>query len=610
MKIPAARLASLSVLPIVWMVSMALTPALLAQCPDTSQEYIRANRRVASLLTSINDLKWKELTIYEITGDISAALLQKQNQEDSLDLLRLTAIGESIIDEPVPDFYQRALSTAARFSRCDAFKTNMATQLQVEVDDFDEALIDEACNLAKTIQTRRAGRAKQFYLVTSKEKTNPRLIAMLGVKDNGGGDIAIISQRAGAELFTYLNSNCAPTGLYTDIKNAVAESSPDLVNKMFMLRRLSEINIVDRTVARASYLEEEDFRFILTSISEGRPIRSGDTAAAADPAAGGMFGDAGGVFGGGNTGDEGTERIVKGASVPGAVEYPNEITVGTDVLLAFHNYDLSKKNDPKLVWGVELENNFDEINYPSIWGGRMSLSALLENVKIGAILPTLRFGSDTSIAASGLGTRPQKLMSGYGVLFSGDFTAPLLANSGLFNFYASYTFSESNSGIGPQTFNEASRVFSGGEPAWLIRYAFQGYYSFGFYADANATHLFRLKFGGTVYGVDRYLSRPDTTVSLNDVSERPLALFKDGSETVGGVSGKIEYMKGGQAIPFGAGVQYNDQSILANVWLQFIINPSLDLKLEGKYFTPMFRDPHDWENVNNVVPSLSVKYHF
>jgi hypothetical protein len=99
-------------------------------------------------------------------------------------------------------------------------------------------------------------------------------------------------------------------------------------------------------------------------------------------------------------------------------------------------------------------------------------------------------------------------------------------------------------------------------------------------------------------------------VSLNDVSERPLALFKDGSETVGGVSGKIEYMKGGQAIPFGAGVQYNDQSILANVWLQFIINPSLDLKLEGKYFTPMFRDPHDWENVNNVVPSLSVKYHF
>ena len=609
MKIPAARLVSLSVLPIVWMVSMALTPALLAQCPDTSQEYIRANRRVASLLTSINDLKWKELTIYEITGDLSAALLQKQNQEDSLDLLRLTAIGESIIDEPVPDFAQRALALAARFSQCSAFKTAMATQLQVEPDDFDEALIDEACNLAKTIQTRRAGRAKQFYLVTSKKEvgTTPRLIAMLGVKDNGGGDISIMSQRAGAELFTYLNSNCAPTGLYTDIRTAVAESSPDLINKMFMLRRLSEINIVDRTVARASYLEEEDFRFILTSISEGRPIRSGDTATTS--AGTGMFG-ADDPFANAGGGDEGTERIVKGASVPGAVEYPNEITVGTDVLLAFHNYDLSKKNDPKLVWGVELENNFDEINYPSIWGGRMSLSALLENVKIGAVLPTIRFGSDTSVAASGLGSRPQKLMNGYGFLFSGDFTAPLLANSGLFNFFASYTFSESNSGLKIQDYNEVSKEFAGGETAWLIRYAFQGYYSFGFYADANATHLFRLKFGGTVYGVDHYVNRPDTSVSLADVSERPNTLYKTNSETVGGVSGKIEYMKGGQSIPFGAGIQYNDQSILANVWLQFIINPSLDLKLEGKYFTPMFREPHDWENVNNVVPSLSVKYHF
>ena len=225
MKIPAARLVRLSAVLVLWTVSMALTPALLAQCPDTSQEYIRANRRVGALLTSINDLKWKELTIYEITGELSAQLLQKQNQEDSLDLLRLTAIGESIIDEPVPDFAARALSTAARFTSRDPFTTNMATQLQVDKEDFDEVLIEEAFNLARTIQARRAGRAKQFYLVTSKDKANPRLIAMLGVRDNGGGDIAIISQRAGAELFTYLNSNCAPTGLYTEIKTAVAESS-------------------------------------------------------------------------------------------------------------------------------------------------------------------------------------------------------------------------------------------------------------------------------------------------------------------------------------------------------------------------------------------------
>ncbi len=73
-------------------------------------------------------------------------------------------------------------------------------------------------------------------------------------------------------------------------------------------------------------------------------------------------------------------------------------------------------------------------------------------------------------------------------------------------------------------------------------------------------------------------------------------------------------MKTGQSIPWGAGVQYMDQSILANIWLQFAINRRIDLKVEGKYFTPL--DPedrlvtHPWENTSLIVPSVSLKYHF
>src|SRR5690606_10676549 len=162
-----------------------------------------------------------------------------------------------------------------------------------------------------------------------------------------------------------------------------------------------------------------------------------------------------------------------------------------------------------------------------------------------------------------------------------DFAAPMLNNSGLFNFYGSYTFSEANT--------DKIRLFENvGTPelGYLIRYAFQAYYSFGFYADAAAKHLFRIKIGGTVYGVDAFSRQIDPDADPGtDVEELPTVLQEVWSRTRGGVSGKVEYMKGGQLVPWGAGVQYFDQSILANVWLQFAISRSLDLKLEGKYFT-------------------------
>ena len=388
-------------------------------------------------------------------------------------------------------------------------------------------------------------------------------------------------------------SHPGDSGLYTDLRSAVAEGSESLTNQMFVLRDLSEISLAPPTRAQATYISEDRFPYVLTSISEGRPLRQQDSARLFNA---NLF----------------TDPTVPGFSAaPGTVEYPYEISVGTDVIASFMAYRMT--NDtlpvPEPEWGVELRNNFDEINYPSIWGGRLTLNAILENIRLGAVLPQIRFGGNT-VDSSGIGSRQQKIIGGYGLALSGDFAAPLLNNSGLFDFYGSYTFSEANT--------EGIRLFEGtGAPelGYLIRYAFQAYYSFGFFADADAKHLFRLKFGGTVYGVEAFSREVDPEfVPGQEDEEAPTTLVKQWNRSRGGVSGRIEYMKGGQMVPWGAGVQYFDQSILANVWLQFAINNRLDLKLEGKYFTSFDGDDrlitHPWENPNIIVPSLSVKYHF
>jgi hypothetical protein len=282
--------------------------------------------------------------------------------------------------------------------------------------------------------------------------------------------------------------------------------------------------------------------------------------------------------------------------------------IGTDVIAGFYSYEM---NDEKRVeetnWGLELVNGFDELNYPSIWGGRMTLNAILENIKIGAVLPVLRFG-DSTIATSGIGSRPQKIIGGYGINFEGDFTAPLIQNSGLFNFHGSYTFSEvAPEQMTPFFFRPAATI---GEDAWLVRYDFQAYYSFGFHADPARHHLFRLKLGGTVYGVEGYRREEDTLLAVSETEEPEFTMTKFVTENNGGVSAALEYMRTGSWVPFGARLQYVDNSILTNLWLQFAVAKNLDLKFDLKYFTPVFRDPHAWENPNLVVPAVTVRYHF
>lgn len=610
-----------SVLMLAVLAGVFAVPSVLAQPSD--KEITRLDREIDGLIRSIDDIVWSNIIIYRLQDDFKNRLVAGMQAGDSADIEQLEQIGEVIAPAPLPNFAATAISIAGspRGRGGDLFKQAIC-QRYPEYDceyDYDLDAMSRAFAIASSIDQNRKSRPKDFFLVTSRDRANPRLIALLGVSYETGSASLMSFRRVGSQLHEYLTSNNADSTMYTELKEAVQVGSTALANQMFLLRDLGKIQIIDRTQAIATYIDETEYPFVIRSISMGRPIRQewtpppvDDTAAAEE--------DGGFVFGGDfglDLGDDNNKSLVEGAAIPGAVEHPNEIVVGTDVIVGYYAYDMEDKKQVKETkWGVELLNNFDELNYPSIWGGRMTLNAILRNIKLGAVLPQFRFGGNT-IGESGLFDKPQRILGGYGIAFGGDFAAPVLNNSGLFNFHASYTFGEASTDAIAKTVYEVQPGDSGlgdptlqGESGYLIRYAFQGFYSFGFYADNESQHLFRMKLGGTVYGVDEFERRQVLGRGSDIQADTVPALAKIGSETVGGIAGRIEYMKGGTDIPYGIGLQYFDAAIQSNIWIQFVIARNLDLKLEGRFFSSVFRDPKPWEEESLIIPSLEVKYHF
>jgi hypothetical protein len=86
------------------------------------------------------------------------------------------------------------------------------------------------------------------------------------------------------------------------------------------------------------------------------------------------------------------------------------------------------------------------------------------------------------------------------------------------------------------------------------------------------------------------------------------------NETIGGISGKIEFMTVNISTPFGASITYFDEAIGANAWLQIpvpIFQNKLSLRLDAKSFIPVFRnDAHDWELKSIFIPMARIIYNF
>lgn len=257
--------------------------------------------------------------------------------------------------------------------------------------------------------------------------------------------------------------------------------------------------------------------------------------------------------------------------------------------LEFDSTQATNSNLPK--YGVELKYGLEDINYPSLWSERMSLNALWGSSRLGLVLPT----SGWSSLASSFGNTQTMTHAGMGINGAFDFPIRVIDESGVFNLAGSYVFDDAVKSS-HMVYNAETFAYED----YLVRYHATFQYSFALAIDKD--YLFRLRLGGTVYGMETWTQAYPGTDSTDYRNVK--------NTTVGGVSGRIEFMTTSWATPAGFTISYFDETILSTAWLQIPVVDRFALRLDARVFTPVFRDPRPWENNAVVMPALRFIFNF
>ncbi len=329
-----------------------------------------------------------------------------------------------------------------------------------------------------------------------------------------------------------------------------------------------------------------------------------------------------------------------------AMEYtkPNELIVSPD-LISYRNYapkenaevqvgadSIFNKLTPRI--GAELRYGVDPANIPSFLSDRMSLNAIWGWNKLGVVLPTSGWAS----FGKQLGMTPRLTHAGFGLDASFDFPIDVTnSNTGVFNLAGSYVFSDAKESDHPllvQSFGDQyPRVdtLKKGNPDtlyaahtrnsqisndYLLRVNAQLQYTFAVKIDSG--NYFRFRIGGSMYSMETWAKeigteRIDTLLGSTRKGDTTLTVDtykKVGTKTIGGVSVRIDYMSMYVSTPYGFGLQYFDDALYGNAWLLIPISPSLGVRVEGVFTTPVLRNPYDWENKTTFVPTARIIYNF
>lgn len=262
--------------------------------------------------------------------------------------------------------------------------------------------------------------------------------------------------------------------------------------------------------------------------------------------------------------------------------------------------------------GVELRYGMEEINYPSLWSERATLSYIygdrtLGNVKLGVILPS---GLWSTVSDQFAERRFSQVKVG-GISTDLNFSTALLKNSGVFNMIFNYVFGDA----GPASFRDRASSLEtfniAAEPLdYMIRTSGRLQYTFGMAIDDD--FMFRFGIGGAFYVVETWRQRIDTVIK-NNVAGPALAFRNLTNETIGDFSARAEFMSVGGKTPFGLSVSYFDRTLGGNLFFQFPLSEGsnlLALRLEGKWFWTAMRDPRAWEVETVVVPTARLIWNF
>ncbi len=310
-------------------------------------------------------------------------------------------------------------------------------------------------------------------------------------------------------------------------------------------------------------------------------------------------------------------KISNGIPVP--YYGPNEITLSAADLISYRRY--RPDPTPKLItrierdsagneveveeevitynsrlplYGVELRYGIEDINYPSVWSERLALNAVWSQARLGVILPTTGWSS----LSTSLGSARTMTNAGFGVNTSVEVPVKIIAESGVFNFAASYVFDDAVSTDHKRFDTIARRPVD-----HLVRFHASIQYTFAVAIDEY--NMFRLRLGGTGYSMERWFDKDTVINGRNETSFR-----KYDSEFIGGISGRIEFMNTNWSTPLGASLQYFDEAILANLWLQLQASQNLGFRIDANFFSPVLRDARLWENNAVFMPSVRAILNF
>ena len=261
------------------------------------------------------------------------------------------------------------------------------------------------------------------------------------------------------------------------------------------------------------------------------------------------------------------------------------------------------------VYGVELKYGLDEINYPSFFSERMMVRAIWDNIKLGVILPTPGWSSFTKDVFN---VARRFTFGGVGLSGTFDFPIKVIPQSGVFSIGASYLFGDAKAPSykdRKKVYEEDGFKYKEGDLLYndyLIRYTAQAHYTFGFALDQS--YLFRFGIGGTIYGAETWRDYEEL-----DIENEPIIVYKKSDdETVGGLSMKVEFMARDISTPFGISLQYFDESLFANAWIQIpIVQEAFFIRFEAKGFAAAFKETiHPWENKAVFMPSVRLVFNF
>lgn len=244
-------------------------------------------------------------------------------------------------------------------------------------------------------------------------------------------------------------------------------------------------------------------------------------------------------------------------------------------------------------YGVELKYGLEDLNYPSVWSERLTLNAVWGASHLGVVLPTNGWAS----LATDLGATRRMTSGGMGVNGAFDFPIRVISESGVFHVGASYVFSDA-----VKSDHQVYNIATSRSEDYLVRFHANMQYTFAMKIDDQ--FLFRMRLGGTIYNMESWAT------SAGKDGDTASLYRKTDNETIGGLSGAIDFMTTAWSTPVGFTISYFDETVLGKAWLQVPVVEQFAIRIDARVFAPVFRDPRQWENDAVVLPAVNFIFNF